>query len=720
MSTYICKCGRRVKKSTNADNTGNRLEGYGPGHECYGCPYVLSWGNYEWNEEAKNLEQKTKGYECLMSKTLSYASQFIGSTKDKCTCSVVSLDFGFLEQISAWVKETFTLGELTGHFSRDKIRATEYCHNGRYQYALYCAQNKKGIAAKAALFEHFFNSDGSRNDMTPQQEMEKVLTDIRKAKEATECATAQSGCCCDYGRDAVLNAATATSTTSENGADASALNQEASPQGCESGPAVLAESFSAGEAVGGTSSPNLTLPANTKTPTAFDYAGLDTQTVDVLHMAESQYSKGKKMAETGLRWMVNAVSMAHDALCGGVVQQLDNSKHGNRGDDSFRAWCESISLSKSSAYNLLRVAERFGNIEVDGKSILDVQPATLLYAVAETGLRWMVNAVSMAHDALCGGVVQQLDNSKHGNRGDDSFRAWCESISLSKSSAYNLLRVAERFGNIEVDGKSILDVQPATLLYAVAKPSAPAELVAQVKSGDITTHKQYQEALAQIKAEKERADAAEAERDKLLGAQNRAAWAESHIQDVEAQRDAALADVQGLTEQNAKLQQSYHDADESRIAANLQRQKAEAERDRAEARAKDAEDALKHQPITGVVDKGEVQRQAEALSRNAVQEARQQAAEAQARLRQYQEDAEGLLAPAQACAQQAQFIADSVRAMYLNWFGSAVAADASLAQMGTPLYAVCGEIMSSLEEENTINPTSAGSEEDAEREALFE
>lgn len=140
--------------------------------------------------------------------------------------------------------------------------------------------------------------------------------------------------------------------------------------------------------------------------------------------------------------------------------------------------------------------------------------------------------------------------------------------------------------------RAILEALPPTLLYAVAKPSAPAELVAQVKSGDITTHKQYQEALAQIKAEKERADAAEAERGKLLGAQNRAAWAESHIQDVEAQRDAALADVQGLTEQNAKLQQSYHDADESRIAANLQRQKAEAERDRAEARAKDAENQL--------------------------------------------------------------------------------------------------------------------------------
>lgn len=390
---------------------------------------------------------------------------------------------------------------------------------------------------------------------------------------------------------------------------------------------------------------------------AFDYSGLDAQTVDDLHFAEKEYQHGKKLAERGLVHMGNAIAAAHDALCG---------------------------------------------------------------------------------------VVQQLDNSKHGNRGDDSFRAWCCSIGITKSTAYNLLQVSALMDGSSPRQRAILEALPPTLLYAVAKPSAPAELVEQVKSGDITTHKQYQEALAQIKAEKERADAAEAERDKLLGAQNRAAWAESHIQDVEAQRDAALADVQGLTEQNAKLQQSYHDADESRIAANLQRQKAEAERDRAETRAQEAEkqlegsrqvaeaaklrgdklkaenDALKSQPITAVVDKDEVKRQAEALSRKDVQEARRQAAEAQARLRQCQQDAEGLLAPAQACAQQAQFIADSVRAMYLNWFGSAVAADASLAQMGTPLYAVCGEIMSSLEEENTINPTAAGSEEDAEREALFE
>ena len=280
---------------------------------------------------------------------------------------------------------------------------------------------------------------------------------------------------------------------------------------------------------------------------AFDYSGLDAQTVDDLHFAEKEYQHGKKLAERGLVHMGNAIAAAHDALCG---------------------------------------------------------------------------------------VVQQLDNSKHGNRGDDSFRAWCCSIGITKSTAYNLLQVSALMDGSSPRQRAILEALPPTLLYAVAKPSAPAELVEQVKSGDITTHKQYQEALAQIKAEKERADAAEAERDKLLGAQNRAAWAESHIQDVEAQRDAALADVQGLTEQNAKLQQSYHDADESRIAANLQRQKAEAERDRAEARAKDAEnqlagsrqvaeaaklrgdklkaenDALKSQPITAVVDEEEVDRRA--------------------------------------------------------------------------------------------------------------
>jgi hypothetical protein len=172
-----------VQKSSSADNTGNRLEGYGPGHECYGCPYAMPWGGNKWDKAAKRFVQDIKGYECRTSRTLSYDSYFIGSTEDKCTCSVVSLDFDFLEQISAWVKDTFPLGELTGGFSRDEIRPTDYSHNGRYCCTFVCASNKKGIAAKAALFARFFNPDGSRKDMTPQQEMEKILADIRKCTQ---------------------------------------------------------------------------------------------------------------------------------------------------------------------------------------------------------------------------------------------------------------------------------------------------------------------------------------------------------------------------------------------------------------------------------------------------------------------------------------------------------------------------------------------------------
>ena len=95
MTTYICKCGRRVKKSTDTSTTGNRLSGYAPGHECWGCPYAMPYGDFQWDESARTVSRETRGYECRMSKTLTYASEFAGSIKDKCTCRVHSLDFDF-------------------------------------------------------------------------------------------------------------------------------------------------------------------------------------------------------------------------------------------------------------------------------------------------------------------------------------------------------------------------------------------------------------------------------------------------------------------------------------------------------------------------------------------------------------------------------------------------------------------------------------------------
>lgn len=292
---------------------------------------------------------------------------------------------------------------------------------------------------------------------------------------------------------------------------------------------------------------------------AFDYSGLTDQTVEDLHFAEDEYRHGKQMAERGLVHMGNAIAAAHDALCG-VVALCDN------GED---------------------------------------------------------------------GACRTMRKARNNQHSEDTFKSWCVSIGITKDTAYRLLQVSALLDGSSPRQQKILKELSPTLLYAVAKPSAPAELVEKVKNGEVTTNKAYQDLLKEnqqlrterdkaradqlstakdcnrlglkVSQEKDRADKAEAREEE---AWNMVSKAQDEAQTAKNDLDAALADVQGLTEQNAKLQQSYHDADESRIAANLQRQKAEAERDRAEERAKNAEDALKKQPITAVIDEEEIDRRA--------------------------------------------------------------------------------------------------------------
>lgn len=212
---------------------------------------------------------------------------------------------------------------------------------------------------------------------------------------------------------------------------------------------------------------NLT-PAGQTAPAEFDYSGLDEQTVNDLHLAEREYAAGKRLAEIGLHRMADGVAIAHEAL------------------------------------------------------------------------------------------VPNWDNSKHGSRGDDTFRRWCESIGVSKSAAYRLLQVTTLFDNSSPEQQKVLEEISPSLLYAAAKPSAPADLVQAVKDGDITTHKQYQELLKenqQLRADR-------------VSALN-AAQAAEHA------RDAALADVNGLHEQNRQLA-----ADCNRLGLQA---------DKANARAKEAE-----------------------------------------------------------------------------------------------------------------------------------
>ena len=490
MTTYICKCGRRVKKSTDASTTGNRLSGYAPGHECWGCPYAMPYGDFQWDESARTVSRETRGYECRMSKTLTYASEFAGSIKDKCTCRVHSLDFDFLSQVSAWIKDTYPDREIFGSFSKD-IRASDYGSDGRYCLTITCTQNLKGVAAKRELFGQFFNPDGSRKDMTPQQEMEKILTDIKKAKEILSCAPAQNAdAAVTTAENAVPTATAATPTISESGADASASTPATSLQNCESAPAASAGDSSVSTA-GAMQDKPLTFIREDKCP-AFDYSGLTDQTVENLHFAEDEYRHGKQMAERGLVHMGNAIAAAHDALCGTVVQQLDNGQFAKK---------------------------------------------------------------------------------------EDTFRAWCCSIDITKSTAYNLLQVSALMDGSSPRQRAILEALPPTLLYAVAKPSAPQELVEKVKNGEVTTNKAYQDLLKEN-------------------------------QQLRTERDKARADQLSTAKDCNRLGLKVSQEKDRADKAEAREEEAWKLQSKAEERAKNAEEALKHQPITAVIDEEEIDRRA--------------------------------------------------------------------------------------------------------------
>ena len=207
------------------------------------------------------------------------------------------------------------------------------------------------------------------------------------------------------------------------------------------------------------------------------------------------------------------------------------------------------------------------------------------------------------------------------NHYQGSWGKWCAAVGISRDTGDRMVSVAAQCGNIQLEGKSILDVQPLKLLYAAAKPSTPEVVKQAVFTGDITTYKEYQELMAQLKAEKDRADAAEA-----------------HL-------EAANADINGLAEraQKAETERDKARADQLSTAKDCNRLglKVSQEKDRAdkaEARAKNAENqlsgsrqvaeaaklradklqeenaALKKQPIAAVVDEEEVDRRAKALA----------------------------------------------------------------------------------------------------------
>jgi hypothetical protein len=523
MTTYICKCGRRVKKSTDASTTGNRLSGYAPGHECWGCPYAMPYGNYQWDESARTVSRETQGYECRMSKTLTYASEFAGSIKDKCTCRVHSLDFDFLSQVSAWIKDTYPDREIFGSFSKD-IRASDYGSDGRYCLTITCTQNLKGVAAKRELLGQFFTPNGSRKDMTPQQEMEKILADIKKAKEIFSCTPAQNAdAAATMTSPAASSSAAAIPTTSESGADANGLTPALSPQSSASAPVVPAETSFASAAV----------------PT-FDFSALgdlSQQAADADQQFDLHYGAAQD------EYLISCIYLAR-------IHTL-TAKAGRYGGGTWTKWYESKGLGEGSVRRMIQNGEAFNSANLAELKQLPELTRRDLNLIARSG--------------CAGQLVEAAGDSQRVQELLAQLKAEKDRADTAEKSAQNARKENAYFKEL--------------VKSAEAQTSKDAEKREEAES-------RYESALADISGLKEqnaqlkeRADSAEAREEEAWKMQSKA---EARAKDAESQLEAAHADIDGLQEQYAQMSQ----------------------------RANDAEEALKHQPIVGVIDEEEVDRRA--------------------------------------------------------------------------------------------------------------
>ena len=286
----------------------------------------------------------------------------------------------------------------------------------------------------------------------------------------------------------------------------------------------------------------------------------------------------------------------------------------------------SAAMSSLSDAETACSAAEFDYSGLDAQTVTDLHLAEQMYTsgrkLAEMGLRRMADGVSIAHDALCVTIATKCRNGKGAfSDSEKTFGSWCESVGLNRKAAERLLQVAKLFDSSSPRQQQVLEELSPSLLYAAAKPRAPADLVQAVKSGDITTHKQYQALLKenqQLRADR-------------VNALNAAAAAE-------AARDVALADVDGLHEQNRQLQAAATGAQESYRTAHKNEDSALRRAAEAEQRAKEAEkqlagarqvadaarmradkyqreaEAAKAQPVAAAVDEDEINRRAHTLA----------------------------------------------------------------------------------------------------------
>lgn len=220
--------------------------------------------------------------------------------------------------------------------------------------------------------------------------------------------------------------------------------------------------------------------------------------------------------------------------------------------------------------------------------------------------------------------------AKAGRYGGGTWTKWYESKGLSHGSATKMVQNGDAFKSSTVDELKCLPELTRKDLNLIARSGCAEQLTAA--AGD---SQRVQDLLAQLKAEKSRADTAEAH---LEAAHADINGLTERAQKAESERDKARADQLSTAKDCNRLGLKVSQEKDRADKAEAREEEAWKLQSKAETRAQEAEkqlegsrqmaeaaklrgdklkaenDALKKQPITAVVDKEEVERQAREMA----------------------------------------------------------------------------------------------------------
>ena len=149
---FVCKCGKRISKSTRSVTTGNVLKNY-PNNPCFGCPYIVE--HYHWG--TGELEKA----ECRMTKEIKYKTYWkVGiADKDYSIAYLYTLDIELARKMYEFLRDSEPQAiQYSTNWEINEVpkkwRAADFDNaNGLIKFPIYFTNNKKGTKARKELVQ---------------------------------------------------------------------------------------------------------------------------------------------------------------------------------------------------------------------------------------------------------------------------------------------------------------------------------------------------------------------------------------------------------------------------------------------------------------------------------------------------------------------------------------------------------------------------------------